>query len=116
MKLPIDVDGTVTGMKDDSFREFLTAFLPLVNDFYEDGRNGEDFTFQDEQAKARAFEGATGKPLSKLEATVLHNMIRILRDAYNQGMEDGIDRLYSMLTDENKQTIKGAINALVAEQ
>ena len=88
MKYPIPVDSVLERITDEKFRELMGAILPVVNDCYTDGREGADFTFQDEPAEAKTWEEMTGRPLSKSERAVLHNMIGFCRDAYKQGRKE----------------------------
>ena len=88
MTYPIPVDGVLERITDENFRELMGAILPAVNDCYTDGREGADFTFQDEPAEAKTWEGMTGRPMNTSERAILHNMIGFCRDAYEQGRKE----------------------------
>ena len=87
-RYPIDVDRVLPYITDENFRALMGAIIPAVNDCYEDGRRGDVFTFQDEQAEAKTWEGMTGRPMNKSERAILHNMIGFCRDAYEQGRKE----------------------------
>ena len=89
MTYPIPADDVLERITDENFRELMAAILPTANDCYTDGREGADFTFQDEPAEAKIWDEMTGRPLSKSERAVLHNMIGFCRSAYDQGRADG---------------------------
>ena len=90
MTYPIDVDRALHLIPEDDsyFREFMTVYLPLVNDCYRDGREGADFTFMDGPEEIKAWEKSTGQHVRPVSAKVVCNMIRYLRDAYEQGRTD----------------------------
>ena len=86
MTFPIDVESTLRQYdKDTFFRKFLALYLPIVNDCYQDGREGKPFTFDDEQMTVEGWSKATGHPVTPWATTALHRMIELCRKAYDQG-------------------------------
>lgn len=86
MTFPIDVESTLQRYAgDEFFQEFLTLFLPVVNDCYRDGCDGKRFVFDDEQLTVEGWCRATGYRITPWAHTSLHNMIGFCRKAYECG-------------------------------
>lgn len=91
MTYPIDTEQYIAAMRaelgpNEHSEEMYRIIIPLVNDYYEDGRAGKPFIpFKSVDAELVTFRETTSKEPSPWLRLVIENLIAWCRRAYEQG-------------------------------